>query len=408
MSTRVAVVTTVLPDYKVHLYERLARRPGWELQLWHGPGRAAEALPDADPGDRIAHHSARNLHLTLGLPLVWQRVWRSLWSFRPDVVVLDEFVRVLSSWPLLVEARRRAVGTVLYGHGENRERLRTRGRLLGEGIEWARGRMHALADALVVYTEPSARRYRAAHPERACFVAGNTLDTDAIARVLATLPPDHVQKVRARLGVPDGALLLVTVGRLIEQHDPRPILPSLVRARQLGAPLHLLVVGSGPLEGEAHDAATRLPGDHRHAVHLLPRQPLDETTRLLAACDAFVCPGTIGLNIVHAFAVGLPFVASSSFEHGPEEDYLLDGENGLRIDDVGGALVGALLRLWQEPALRRRLGEAALAFARAHLSPAEQARGFVEAIEYVLARRAGRQVAPPPREAPRLRTRLRA
>lgn len=269
MSTRVAVVTTVLPDYKVHLYERLARRPGWELQLWHGPGRAAEALPDADPGDRIAHHSARNLHLTLGLPLV-------------------------------------------------------------------------------------------------------------------------------------------TVGRLIEQHDPRPILPSLVRARQLGAPLHLLVVGSGPLEGEAHDAATRLPGDHRHAVHLLPRQPLDETTRLLAACDAFVCPGTIGLNIVHGFAVGLPFVASSSFEHGPEEDYLLDGENGLRIDDVGAALVGALLRLWQEPALRRRLGEAALAFARAHLSPAEQARGFVEAIEYVLARRAGRQVAPPPREAPRLRTRLRA
>ena len=408
MSTRVAVLTTVLPEYKVHLYERLARRPGWDLCMWHGPSHTNLALPDADPGGRFAHRSARNVHLSLGLPLVWQRVWRELWGWRPDVIVLDEFVRVLSSWPILLEARRRGVPALLYGHGENRERRTTRGVLGGEAIELLRRRMHRLADAVIVYTEDSARRYRAARPETPCFVATNTLDTDDIARVVAALPSDHAARARTALGVPEGALLLCSVGRLITQHDPRPLLAAVVRARQLGARLHVAIVGSGPLEGEVQQAVAALPPVHRAAVRLLPRQPLDETTRLLAACDAFICPGTIGLGIVHAFAVGLPFVASSAFEHGPEEAYLSNEENGLRISDVDGSLVAALLRLWREPDLRRRLGETALAYSRAQLSPQAQARGFVEAIEYVLARRQGRLVHPPSLWSQAARARMRA
>lgn len=387
MKTRVAIVTTVLPEYKVHLYARLARRADWDLMLWHGPGREDYALPDADPGEAFAHRSARNIHVKAGLPLVWQRVRRELWDFRPQVIVLDEFVRVLSHWPLLVEAWRRGVPVIFYGHGENRERLRSRGRLLGEAIERVRRMQHRLASGVIVYTERSAAAYRLAHPHTPCFVAGNTLDSDALVAELARLPRDHAKTARAHLGVPDGALLVASVGRLVTQHDPRPLIDAAQTARARGGNPHLLVIGSGPLEAVVRRHLAALPEDEQRTVHFQPRLPLLETTRWLAACDAFVSPGTVGLSIVHAMLAGLPFVARGDLEHGPEIDYLEHGRNGVLLPGCGEPMAEALLRLEHEPDWRRELGKNGREYARTRLTPERQAQGFVDAVEHALRRR---------------------
>ena len=68
MKTRVAVVTTHLADYKVHLYAGLARRPGIELMMWHGPAQPGTDLPDAvqrayDQSRPGRHHSDRTAGL---------------------------------------------------------------------------------------------------------------------------------------------------------------------------------------------------------------------------------------------------------------------------------------------------------------------------------------------------------
>ena len=386
MKTRVAVVLTHLPDYKVHLYSGLARRPGFELMMWHGPAAPGLDLPDVDPGDAFPHRSARQLHLKIGLPLIWQRVHRELWDYNPHVIVLDEFVKIVSHWPILIEARRRGVPVVLYGHGENRERNTTRGRFLGELIERARLRMHRLASAVVVYTDESARKYRARHPHTPCFVSPNTLDTSAIADQIAQLPSDHREKFRAELGVPKGALLVANVGRLVRQHDPLPLIAAVARARGEGADVHLMSIGSGPLEEAVRAKVAQLAPNDRAAIHLAPRQTLVETTRRLAACDAYAHAGTVGLAINHALAVGLPFVAHAHDDHGPEIEYLQNGENGLLLSDYESSLVAALLRLSREPAWRRELGENALRYTREKLSPEAQVAGFAAAIDDALGR----------------------
>ena len=51
-------VTTHLPDYKVHLYAGLARRPGFELMMWHGPAQpgldSSVDVDDAPPEVAVA------------------------------------------------------------------------------------------------------------------------------------------------------------------------------------------------------------------------------------------------------------------------------------------------------------------------------------------------------------------
>jgi glycosyltransferase involved in cell wall biosynthesis len=120
---------------------------------------------------------------------------------------------------------------------------------------------------------------------------------------------------------------------------------------------------------------------------------MDETTRLLAASDVLVLPGTIGLAIVHAMAIGLPCIAPVQELNFPEATYLRDGENGLSLPDLDASLVAALVRLHHEPAWRRALGDGALRYARQQLAPERQVRGFVAAIEHAISV-AGRREIP--------------
>jgi glycosyltransferase involved in cell wall biosynthesis len=386
MPIRVAFCTEVLAEYKLHLHHRLAGWPDYEVVVWHGPERPGTLPADADPGDAFPHRSARNLHFKLGLPLVWQRIDRELWEFDPRILILEDGVRILSNHRLLEKARRRGVPVILYSHGENLLRRRTRGRLFGEAVELVRDEMQRRASALVLYTEPSARDYRARHPDRAVFAANNTLDLDRIGAQLAALPSDHRERARAELGVPDGALLIASVGRMIPEHDPRRMAESVRRARAAGSRCHLLLIGGGPLEPAVRAWVDALPAGERPAFHALGRLPLDETTRWLAASDLFVLPGTIGLAIVHAFALGLPCLAAPVGVNTPEAGYLEPGRNGLMLSDLDGALVAALRRLEADPAEREALADGAARYAREQLSPARQVRGFVDAIEHVLGR----------------------
>ena len=95
----------------------------------------------------------------------------------------------------------------------------------------------------------------ARHPHTPCFVSTNTIDTRKMTAALEALPPDHRTRFRAGLGVPDEALLVASVGRLIPQHDPRPIVlePGPNRAGDLvDAPATVpFVVAIGQARGTA-------------------------------------------------------------------------------------------------------------------------------------------------------------
>jgi glycosyltransferase involved in cell wall biosynthesis len=154
----------------------------------------------------------------------------------------------------------------------------------------------------------------------------NVLNTAATAAAFASYPRSYLRHVRliehgiaplpvasdpastrARYGIPQDGILLISAGRLCAQKGQDRIikaLPSLAGCR-------LALVGSGPEEDTFRALAERLGVAER--VHFLGTLARPELGALVQCADAFVFPSrweTFGLAAVEAAMAGVPVVAS--------------------------------------------------------------------------------------------------
>ncbi len=156
---------------------------------------------------------------------------------------------------------------------------------------------------------------------------------------------------RASLNTPEGAPLLLALGRL---HQAKGFDTLLTALKDIpGA--YLWIAGEGPeraaLEKHAADAGVA------ERVSFLGRR--EDRAALLAAADIFVFPSRyepFGTVFVQAWAQKVPLVTTAS--DGPRQ-YVMDGADGLVVPvDDAPALATAVNRLIADPDLRRRLAQA--------------------------------------------------
>jgi glycosyltransferase involved in cell wall biosynthesis len=174
--------------------------------------------------------------------------------------------------------------------------------------------------------------------------------------------------LRARLGLPAGARIIIYTGRLLRGKGLDILLAAFRIVAAARPDAHLVLVGSGAgqslsVEDELRVAATDLPG----RVTLTGHVPAVEDW--LRAADVFAFPSAfeaLGLSLVEAAACGLPAAASRT---GGIVDVVEDGRTGLLVPpgDVA-ALADALARLLEAPG---PLGEAARARAVARFDEAD-------------------------------------
>ena len=168
--------------------------------------------------------------------------------------------------------------------------------------------------------------------------------------------PRARSSVREQLGAGD-ALVAVIVAHLITAKGIDVACRALARLEGTV----LWVVGPGPEEANLRRLCAEIGVEQR--VRFLGNQPHVEP--YLQAADCLVCPSVwaeaAGLVNLEGQAVGLPVIASRV---GGIPEYVEEGQTGLLFppgDDV--ALADCLARLRDDPALRRRMAEAARASA---------------------------------------------
>ena len=190
--------------------------------------------------------------------------------------------------------------------------------------------------------------------------------------------------LRASLGVPEGAFLVLTAGRLTAQKDQATLLRAV--ATLAGGPraTHCVVAGDGELRGELEALAAR--PELRERVRLTGFR--DDMAALLRAADAFALPSLdegMPMILLEAAAAGAPLVATPV---GDVPTLVHDGATGLLVPRGDpGALAAALARLRDEPGLAARLGEAARAEVRREHSHEAMAARYCEVYDEYAARR---------------------
>ncbi len=155
-----------------------------------------------------------------------------------------------------------------------------------------------------------------------------------------------------------GRKIVLFVGRLVYYKGVDVLLQAMK-----GVDADLVLVGSGPLEGELRESAKDL--GIAQTVHFLPTLPDHELHAWYKAADVFCLPSVarseaFGLVQLEAHAAGTPVVSTDLATGVPYVNR--DGETGLLVTpgDVT-ALRDGLVRLLADDVLRARLGHQAKA-----------------------------------------------
>jgi len=159
------------------------------------------------------------------------------------------------------------------------------------------------------------------------------------------------------LGLPEHALVAITVGRLGPEKNTSFLLRAFTRIAEEVPDLHLVVIGRGPEEEYLGEMARLLGLAQR--VHLVGEVLYEEMPNWLPMADFFVFSSlneSHPLVVLEALAAGLPVL---SIPCPGVEDTLVDGLNGLCSPEDIGIFASQMRRLATEPDLLARLSAGA-------------------------------------------------
>jgi glycosyltransferase involved in cell wall biosynthesis len=169
--------------------------------------------------------------------------------------------------------------------------------------------------------------------------------------VLPNFSPDHAGATPAALPTPQGAPVVLAMGRLHRNKGFDVLLAALARLPSV----HGVIAGEGPERASLLALARRAGIADR--VHFVGWRR--DTAALLAACDVLVCASrseVLGNVILDGFSAGKPVVAAMSA--GPME-LIESGRTGVLVQvESGVALAAGLAAVLQNPDMARSIAAA--------------------------------------------------
>ncbi len=345
----VGFVQPSLRLYRLPFYRALSSNGDLRLRMWadpspHGAKDAVDRLVD---GIFTASPVRR-----LGPFLLQSRLREAAIDSDLDVLVLPWNSRLLGLSRAVRVARRHA-GVVLWGHGFGKRETTLR--------RFARNRIAALADAIVVYSSNARDRLlQEGFASESVFVAPNAIDQTPIRRAKEAWTPARLAEFTDRAGV-SGSECVVYVSRLEPWKRVDLAIDAFSRLRNRRESAKLLVIGDGSDRSRLESLADRLvPG----GVMFLGAIYRDEDLApWMLSARLMAYPRALGLSLFHAFGFGLPVVTClPPGGHGPEFDAIEPGRNGLLFPDGDlDAMARVIERILDSDDLHRTLSAGASA-----------------------------------------------
>lgn len=206
-----------------------------------------------------------------------------------------------------------------------------------------------LTDVLItINQEDYAFAQKHLHPKQLEYVRGVGVD---VARFGGFA--HERENTRAMLGMGEGDFCLLSVGELTPNKNHEMV----IRAMKLLSDLPIRYVVAG--RGERMEALTALVKE----LHLEEKVQLlgyrNDVPKLYAGADGFVFPSFregLSVALMEAMAAGLPCIVAPIRGN---TDLIDDDKEGIYMEHTPESIAAAVRKLYENPALRRRFGEAA-------------------------------------------------
>lgn len=169
------------------------------------------------------------------------------------------------------------------------------------------GRSLALADRIAVLSDFSAKILRETYPATAAKIIKIPCGIDHDGFV-----PAEKSAAKARLGLPTGEPLILTVRRLTVRMGLHELLYAALRLRERFPEAHLYIIGEGPLRESLSNEISQL--GLKNYVTLVGKVPLADLPLYYQAADLFVLPTAafegLGMSTLEALSCGTPVVGT--------------------------------------------------------------------------------------------------
>ena len=380
---RLGILTSHPIQYQAPLFRALAARMDVQVYFAHRQTPSQQAAAgfgvafdwDVDLLSGYSHEFLRNRAVEPGVdrffgcdtPEIAERIRRE----RFDAFFVTGW-NLRSYWQAIAACRLAGTPVLVRGDSQLHTRRSSVQRLRNEVTH--RAMLRAFDGFLVVGQRHREYLRHYGVPDRRMFDAPHFVD-NATFRTRALAAASTRAAVRAELGFSADAPIALFAGKLVSRKRPLDLVRAAARLSSRGREVGVLVVGSGPLEGELRDlaATTSVPA----AFAGFKNQ--SDIPAYYAVADVLVLPSddeTWGLVVNEAMASGLPAVVSDAVGCSP--DLVTEGLTGAcfrarDVDSLADALERAL------PLRRSSRTQDALAARMARYSVETAASGIEDA-----------------------------
>lgn len=346
---KVCIIQPVMKAYRVPFFIGLSNRlaqSGITLQVVYGTPWVAEAKR-GDHAELPSHLGKKVKSYMLFGKLFVQPVVRS-W-ITADLVVVEHANKHLLNYFLTCLWRIGIKRIAYWGHGRNRQGI------TNSLVEKLKRRTLHWADWWFAYTSDAAKYVaQQGFDHRAITVVENAVDTRQLRADLDSLCQSDRETALTGLGWTGHARIAVFCGSIYKNKRLDILFSAAELVHASNPDFRLLIIGGGPLATWVSNMADI----HSWIRYVGPKFGHDKSV-MLSLAEMFLNPGLVGLGILDAFCAGLPLLTSVSPSHGPEIEYLVDGQNGLMLAPTPESFANGILSLLNDENLLDRLRKGA-------------------------------------------------
>ena len=317
---RVCIVQAVVKQYRLPFFDRLHQRlneQGVSLQVVYSDPNAIEALRhdsvDLPPeyGRKVRAFWFMNWHV------LYQPVLRT--ALTSDLVIVEQSSKYVMNYLFAALFSLKLMRFAYWGHGRNwQQRANTPveriKRLLLRRVGWWFAYTARVADYV------KANGFNGEH----ITVVQNSLETADFNNQVRSFGEAEQQALRRGLGISSEDPVGLFCGSMYANKGLNFLVQAVCELHARIPSFHLLLVGAGPDEAIAREAAATHDWIHYVGPHFGQSR-----AAYFAIADVFLCPGAVGLAVLDGFAASLPLLTTDIPIHGPEIDYLEHGVNGM-------------------------------------------------------------------------------